>query len=225
MQAKLLAAIRHPDQVDGLDLPARWIMKASHASGCVRIVTEDDPIKPGEMRQLVTDWLQIEHGRYGLEWAYHNVERVVVVEELLSYQGDVPRDVKLFCFDGRVVYIQIDSARFDEHQQSLFDTSWNRLDVRVKDYAPHTEKVAPPQALSEMIRVAECLSAGIDFVRVDLYDVGAKVMVGEMTNYPQGGSGNFNPPHWDDVFGQHWQMPPLAVMRGWRNSSHSNGSR
>ncbi len=225
MQPRLLAAIRHPDEVDGLDLPPRWIMKASHASGCVRIVTEDDPIRPGEMRRLVAEWLPIEHGRYGLEWAYHNVKRVVVVEELLSHQGDVPRDVKFFCFHGRVAYIQIDSDRFDGHQQSLFDTAWQRLDVQVKNYAPHTENVAPPQALSAMIRIAEQLSAGIDFVRVDLYDLGETVMVGELTNYPQGGSGNFNPPHWDDVFGERWTLPSLPVLRGWARSPHVSGSR
>ena len=212
---RLIASIRHPDDVVGLNLPARWIMKASHASGCVRIVTEHDPITMAEMRRLVAEWLMIDHGRYGLEWAYRDVARIVVVEELLEYQGVVPRDIKFFCFDGKVTYIQADSDRFDGHQQSLFDRNWQRLNVQVKTYAPHTEPVTPPQALTDMIEIAERLSAGIDFVRVDLYDLGARVMVGELTNYPQGGGGYFTPRNWDRVFGAHWTMPSLPVLRGW----------
>jgi hypothetical protein len=38
-----------------------------------------------------------------------------------------------------------------------------------------------------MISIAERLSDGVDFVRVDLYDLGDRVVFGELTNYPRQG--------------------------------------
>lgn len=216
MQAALLGVIRSLDDAEALALPTHWIMKVSHASGAVRVVTPEEPISPDEMKATIARWLQIDYGRYGLEWCYHGLERVVVVEELLQQDGKVPRDIKFFCFDGKVVYIQVDSSRFDRHTQSIFDLGWNRLDVLVKDYLPDSEPVAKPALLDEMIAAAERLSAGIDFLRVDMFDLGADFKVGELTNYPQGGSGTFKPANWDLEFGSHWKMPKLPVLRGWR---------
>ena len=39
-----------------------------------------------------------------------------------------------------------------------------------------------------MIEIAERLGEGVDFVRVDLYDVDGRVVFGELTNYPAGGT-------------------------------------
>ena len=65
-----------------------------------------------------------------------------------------------------------------------------------------------------MIDAAERLSAGIDFVRVDLYDLGDRFLVGELTTTPQGGSGYFKPARWDMVFGARWTLPGWRVLRG-----------
>lgn len=41
-----------------------------------------------------------------------------------------------------------------------------------------------PEHLDEMLRVARILSEGIDFVRIDLYDLKGRVYFGEMTFSP-----------------------------------------
>ena len=38
-----------------------------------------------------------------------------------------------------------------------------------------------------MVRIAEALGAETDFVRVDLYDLGDRIVFGELTNTPNGG--------------------------------------
>ena len=55
-----------------------------------------------------------------------------------------------------------------------------------------------------MIDVAERLSAGVDFVRVDLYETRNGVKFGELTNYPEGGSGPFTPSELNVEFGRRW---------------------
>jgi hypothetical protein len=212
-QARLLGVARGVEDLAGLDLPERYIAKASHASGLVRIVTPEQPITAGELAGLARDWLAVDYGRYGLEWQYHGVLRAVVFEELLDHRGGVPDDVKLFCFDGRVVYVQIDGDRFVNHGQSLFDRDWNRLAVQVKDYAPPAQEPARPALLDAMIAEAERLSAGIDFVRVDLFDLGERFLVGELTGTPQGGYGTFQPAWWDAEFGTHWTLPSWWKLR------------
>ena len=213
-QAALLGVAYAPGDVDAMALPARYIVKASHASGLVRIVTEDNPITPAHLAALVGSWLAQDYGRYTLEWCYRMVRPAVVFEQLLDHDGAPPSDVTLFCFDGRVAYVQIDSARFTGHTQSMFDRQGRWLDIQVKDYARDAVPPELPQLLPEMIAAAERLSAGIDFVRVDLFDLGDHFVVGELTTTPQGGSGNFRPARWDAVFGAHWKMPGWRVLRG-----------
>ena len=213
-QAALLGVAYAPGDVAALALPARYIVKASHASGLVRIVTERDPIAPANLAALVESWLAQDYGRYTLEWCYRRVRPAVVFEALLDRDGAPPSDVKLFCFDGRVAYFQIDSARFTGHTQSIFDRDGHWLDIQVKDYPRDAVPPELPALLPEMIDAAERLSAGIDFVRVDLYDLGDRFLVGELTTTPQGGSGYFKPARWDMVFGARWTLPGWRVLRG-----------
>ena len=44
-----------------------------------------------------------------------------------------------------------------------------------------------------MLEIASALSDGLDFVRVDLYDVDGRIVVGELTPYPGGGRATFDP--------------------------------
>jgi hypothetical protein len=49
--------------------------------------------------------------------------------------------------------------------------------------------------------------AGIDFVRVDLYEIGDQIKFGELTCYPESGMGVFTPDSWDEAFGRPWVLP------------------
>jgi teichuronopeptide biosynthesis TupA-like protein len=46
-----------------------------------------------------------------------------------------------------------------------------------------------------------------DFVRVDLYRVGGRVVFGELTSFPAGGDGHFDPECFDREFGRLWRVP------------------
>ena len=55
-----------------------------------------------------------------------------------------------------------------------------------------------------MLEIARKLSEGSDYVRVDLYNVGGRVVFGELTNYPHAGYLRFDPPKWEEIFGAYW---------------------
>jgi hypothetical protein len=81
----------------------------------------------------------------------------------------------------------------------LFDRSWRRVSVASADPDP-----VAPASLARMIVAAEVLAKGIDFLRVDLYEVGGRPLFGEMTFYPGSGLDRFDPVALDHELGAHW---------------------
>jgi hypothetical protein len=188
-------------------LPAAFAVKANHGSGMVQLHRGPGLPDRSAIERLIEGWQTTDYGKYSGEWVYKRVRRAAVVERLmLDDAGGLPKDFKFFCYDGLVHYIQVDSDRFTNHTRDIFDRDWNRLPVRFK--CPNSVHLPPkPQCLARMIEISETLSAGMDFVRVDLYDTVDDVKFGEITNTPEGGSANFYPETWDLEFGKHWRLP------------------
>ena len=52
-----------------------------------------------------------------------------------------------------------------------------------------------------MISLAEQLSDGFKFLRVDLYNIKGKIYFGELTFYPAAGLGELVPDEWNEKIG------------------------
>ena len=92
---------------------------------------------------------------------------------------------------------KIDFGRFVEHHANLLFPDGEFLPFGEKAYEPDSNHVENmPDNLSEMIDVAEKLSSGFKFLRVDLYNVKGKIYFGEQTFYPAAGMGAFMPEEW-----------------------------
>ena len=63
-----------------------------------------------------------------------------------------------------------------------------------------------------MIRYAEILSKPFPFVRVDFYEVGDRLYVGEMTFYSGGGILKFEPIEWDYKLGEYFDL--TSIIKG-----------
>ncbi len=127
------------------------------------------------------------------EFAYLDIPPRLIVEELLlDAAGRIPDDIKFWCINGRVELIQVDISRFSNHQRQILDRNWNRITATLA-YPLIEQEISVPLNLQEMIKVAELLSAEVDFLRVDLYDLGSRIVFGELTNYPGGGLEIFKP--------------------------------
>ena len=112
------------------------------------------------------------------------------------------RDYKFFCFNGNVKFFKVDFGRFTEHHANYYSTDGKLL--------PYGELVCPPKDdasiqlpsnLKEMIVVAQNLSSGIPFLRVDLYNVNGKIYFGELTFYPASGLSRWTDDKWDREIG------------------------
>ena len=100
----------------------------------------------------------------------------------------------------------ISKDRGNEPRTDFFDMDFNHLPIKVRD--PNAEIMpAKPKQFEQMRKIAEQLSEGIPHLRVDFYEVGGKVYVGELTLYHWGGMVPFDPPHYDAEFGQWLSLP------------------
>lgn len=224
---ELYAATSSPATLLEADLPREFVVKPTHASGAVVLVADFAPsdrdlpepvekwtkamVRPDRLsRQRLVEtcesWLARPFRRR--EWAYRNIPRRILVEELLREGDGVPFDYKFFVFHGRVRLVQVDQSRFERHVRTLFTPEWELLDV---EYGHERgADIERPATLAEMTSIAETLGAETDFVRDDLYSLGSRVVFGELTNYPMAGEGAFDPEEFDRWLGDWWTVPKLA---------------
>ena len=112
------------------------------------------------------------------------------------------KDYKFFCFGGKVKCFKVDYNRFVEHHLNYYNPQGKMLpfgEAEFKTDLNHTEVM--PANLHEMVNIAEILSDGLKFVRVDLYNVTGKIYFGELTFYPSSGLVPFEPKEWDSILG------------------------
>ena len=222
-----------PRELMDVELPEAYVVKPTHGSGVAVIVSDRAavdaalPTDPGSWAYrhvrpeaadrahlvwLAEGWVKQLYGRGpNREWAYGQVPRQVIVEELLAGPGGgIPDDYKFFVFHGVCRYIQVDAGRFDRRTQDFFDPEWTHL--RLSGGPVWADPEPPrPGRLEEMIALAERLGAQTDFVRVDLYHLGDRVVFGELTSYPAGGDSPFEPESFNAEFGSHWSVPRRYV--------------
>ena len=175
-----------------------FVVKSRHGCRQMRVVRSgtDDWT---EIRRAARPWTRHPYGRWLDEWGYREIPRGLLIEPFVGTGPGLPIDYKLFVFHGRVEAIQVHLDRETDHHWTLYDRSWRRLSAR----PPRIER-GPPAALARMIKGAENLGSGFDFVRIDFYDVGVTPRFGEMTFYPGSGLDPFDPLVLDREFGRHW---------------------
>lgn len=198
-----------------MPLPQTFVLKPNHGSGLVKLVDDSASVSRIELAELADTWLSVDYSRMGtFEWAYKDIRPLVMVEERLGSPHCDLCDYKFFMFGGRCHLIQVDSGRFTDHRRDLLSPSWEPLAVTLA-FPRSPEPPARPAGLDAMITLAEEITAGIDFVRCDLYEVdgGKRIVFGELTNYPGAGTERFSDPRIDEELGSHMTWPPSYAGR------------
>jgi hypothetical protein len=202
---KLYHLTGDPNSIPFDELPSRFVVKPTHGSGWVRVVTDKATLDRADLIATCADWLKRSYYRESREIVYKGVEPRILVEEFIDDGGATPNDYKLFVFGGSVEYIQADLNRFDRHKQLLYSPAWKKLDVRYIGDDISGEVERPPH-LREMIEAAEILGRDWDFIRADFYDTAGRLYFGEITLTPNEGCVRFRPQEFDDYLGSLWKV-------------------
>jgi len=200
---RLCHVTRDPATIPWDALPDRYVMKATHASGWIRVVTGS--VDREALAHLCGQWLRQSYYSVSREWPYRNITPRILIEEFVDDgSGTVPPDFKFFVFDGKPAIIQVDASRFTGHTRALYDLQWRRLPVTLQ-FPPVPNETPPPEHLAQMIEAAAELGRGMDFLRVDLYDTPRQFYVGELATSPEAGLGVFTPRDFDESLGRLWR--------------------
>ena len=207
----LLWSGAEPADIPFDDLPSRFVMKANHGSGYNILVTDKSKLDRADAKRKLTKWLKQNFAldKYlGAAWGYKNIEPGIIIEAYIGDEDRPPADFKFYCFSGRVELLTLHVDRFDGLRSITLDRDFERITFGPGFKQEGFEYQRPPN-YEEMVRLAEVLSAGFDFVRVDLYSVGRKVYFGELTPYPVGVSQfySFDISRFDRPLGEKWKWP------------------
>jgi hypothetical protein len=184
------------------DLPTwstPFVVKSRHGCNQIAFVRDPDTFDWSALRNRSDRWMRADYGSWLDEWLYTRIPRGILVEPLVGTGPDLPIDYKFHVFGGRVEYIQVHLGRGSRHRWIVFDRAWKRRSNASADPDP-----IRPTSLKRMIKGAEELATGFDYVRVDLYEIDTHPLFGEMTFYPGSGLDRFSPIALDNELGQRW---------------------
>ena len=137
-------------------------------------------------------WLSEDFSKEAKEIQYKNIKPVIICEEYLEDSEGSLIDYKYFCFNGKAKFIQVISDREREPRANFYDLQWNLINLRSK-LRNSNKNFTKPKNLLKMNELAEKLSEGYPFVRVDFYNINGRIIFGELTFTPGGGVSKFQP--------------------------------
>jgi len=196
-----------PEAIPHDQLPSRYVIKTNHGCGYNIIVMDNLRMDNAKVALQLRKWLKenfCTDRSLGVEWHYKNIEPQILIEEFLDDNGKPPLDYKFFCFSGRVEYVLVTFDRHSDPFEKHFTRDFFPLDLW-NGCRQYPGKVERPKNYEEMLALAESISQGFDFIRVDLYNLQGRIYFGELTCSPAGGLARFIPRDYDFVFGERWK--------------------
>ena len=99
------------------------------------------------------------------------------------------RDYKVYCFNGIAKFLYL-SEGMEEHttaKVSYVNLDWTPAEFRRSDYQEFDSLPPKPEQLEGIIKLAEVLAKGLNFIRADFYEINNRIYFGEMTFFPGAG--------------------------------------
>jgi TupA-like ATPgrasp len=223
---RLLWSGEDPDAIPLEELDAPFVIKPNNRSRAILFVRSRAELDSRVIRETCRDWLaQGAFAQSAGEWGYQPTKTRIMVEEFLSVGPDleIPADYKIFVFHGRVRFIYFSAGRHSggPRRRGVYARDWTMLpyDKRLPKGLQPLEGGGPrPDRLEAMLEAAERIAAGLDFLRVDLYALGERLVFGEGTVYPYSGYSTFvrkDAPFSrsaDEEIGAYWTLPAIPVL-------------
>ncbi len=196
----LLGSWNHFDDIEFEKLPNKFVLKCSHDSGSVKLITDKQKINKKELRRFFEGRLRINPFNAGREFPYKYVEPKIIAEEYMStLTGDELKTYKFLCFDGEPKVVQVITNQHTDQRFDYFDIDFNPYDfVRICPKAD--QPIKKSENYEKMVDICKKLSEGFPFIRVDLYDIDDKVYFSELTFFHDGGFYEF-PLEYEQEFG------------------------
>lgn len=188
------------DDINFDELPNSFALKATHGSSYNIIVSDKNKLDIDNAKRKFDKWLKENFYYKDREKNYKNIVPRIMCDKFLQPLDGELEEYKLFCFKGKVGFIQHNKEIGFKRYSNIFSPNWEVLPVKYGYDGFKNDK--KPVNGDELIDVAEKLSKPFKFVRVDLYNVDGKIIFSELTFHSGGGLIPFNPKEYDRIFGE-----------------------
>ena len=190
------------EEIDFNILPNKFVIKCTHDSGGVYLCKDKETFNIKKAKRFINKKLKRKYYYIGREWSYKNIKPRIVIEKYMENEDKSElKDYKFLCFNGVVKCSFVCSNRYSAGLNvDFFDLEWNKMPF--ERHYPNSEKIIEkPNNYKKMIDLAEKLSKGFIFVRIDFYEINNKIYFGEFTFYPGNGLEEFTPEEYDEILG------------------------
>ena len=197
------------DQINFDILPNQFVLKCTHDSGGLVICRDKKGINKEKIRKKIQKCMKKNYYWLGREWPYKNVKPRIIAEEYMEDKSGGLTDYKFYCFNGKPEFLYI-STGMENHKTariSFVTMDWEFAPFGRTDYKPFDILPGKPKNFDKMVEIAGELSKGHPFLRVDLYEVDAKIYFSELTFSPNAGMMPFEPECYDKMLGDMLVLP------------------
>lgn len=136
----------------------------------------------------------------GREYTCQGIDRYIIAQKYMADENGEINDYKFLCFNGEPKLMFVATDRSTDVKFDFFDMDFNHLDI-VNIHPNSDKEIKKPEHFDEMKQIAEKLSKGKKFVRIDLYEINGKIYYGEYTFSHGGGFCLFYPLEWEKSLG------------------------
>lgn len=173
-------------QIDFEKLPDKFVLKTNNGCGGHIFCWDKKTFDKQKAVKYLNSILDLPY-YYNKEPHYKAIKPLIFCEEFLDTgTNELPVDYKFLCIKGKPVYVAVYTERHLSKKVCMFDMEWNLKDYIIRQRIPKSFP-QKPEKFEEMKRIAQELSEGFDFVRVDLYSHNHRILFGELTFTPSGG--------------------------------------
>lgn len=189
------------------DLPDQFVLKTTHGCGGNVICRRRSELDRAAATELLDNSLETDYGSISGEMHYSLITPKILAEPYLrDGDRDLPRDYKVYCFNGVPRAVLVISGRGTRIKLDLMDLEWARLPWTRPQFWSETPPERPAQ-LDEFVAHASRLSAPFPFVRVDFFLINDATIFGEMTFTPASGLATYYTAEGDAVLGGLLTLP------------------
>jgi len=193
------------DDIDFDALPSQFVIKCTHDSGGAFVCRDKASFDFEGTRKIIETNLCTYNYNIAREWPYRDVPHRIIVDRLLDdHTGKELRDYKFWCFNGKPTYMYC-TVKAKYIYENFYDMDFRPVMID-HGFPRHQPEFERPECFDEMRSLAEKLSAGIPFVRVDFFQVDGKVYFGEFTFFDWGAHRPFKG-DWDKRLGDMITLP------------------
>lgn len=205
----LLGVWDDPNDINFDMLPNQFVLKCNHNSGLGMCICKDkSKLDIKRVKKELKKGLKQDYYLTYREWPYKDVPRKIICEKYMMDETEMNlkeedrelTDYKFFCFNGKPRFMYISHDNSANATTDFFDMNFNRLNMRMKD--PNSDIIpSKPAEFDALKSIAEKLSFGIPFVRVDMYVINGQIYFGELTFFHNAGFNRIHPKEWEKTLG------------------------